>query len=105
MNTIWIPFQFNHIFPFGISNNTGLQTPGSGSLVISPAQKKLLGVDEADLSFGSAPKFEPQSEKKSKHPFGFAPPLEGSFIASSSPTLMTGHQVSFYLKTYFKLYC
>jgi len=87
-----------HFFPFAnplkaliygdLDATGGASGTGSQDLVLTKQQMSLLGVEKSD------PGFKLYEEKKKagsqggdrKHPFGFGPPLEGSFIASSSPT-------------------
>jgi hypothetical protein len=84
--------KFAHFLPFGMSATFGGNTAGSEIGPVSPQQRKLLGVAENDPIFGtSTPKQDPKPADKASHPFGFPPPLEGSFVASSTPT--RAHQV------------
>jgi hypothetical protein len=53
-----------------------------------------LGVADNDPNFGaSTPKPEPKPSEKESHPFGFPPPLDGSFVAVSTPSRAPAHQV------------
>ena len=87
--------QLAHFFPFGISQTIGGNVGSSPQLIpVSPRQRKLLGVAENDPLFGtSTPKQDPKPSDKASHPFGFPPPLEGSFVASSTPARANIHQV------------
>ena len=85
-------FQFAFFFPFGFSQSSSGKAPGSDLLPVSPRQRKLLGIEESDPYFGPITS-KPDPKPSSDHPFGFAAPLNGSFVASSTPSRTVAHQV------------
>ena len=68
-------------------------------LVLSPKQMSLFKINSDDPGFKVSTPNKPKDGDKEKHPFGFSPPIEGSFIASSPSGGGGGtsrHGVSFY---------
>jgi hypothetical protein len=72
---------YNHFFPFGMTaSSTG---SFSSEMPLSPLQMKLFGIKENDPGFKKSTPAKPV-DKKEQHPFGFSPPLNGSFISPQS---------------------
>ena len=78
----------NYFFPFfkipswNDMGNSGLNVVGK-DLILTPKQMSLFKINKGDLGFKESTPSKPKDGDKDKHPFGFPPPLEGSFIASS----------------------
>ena len=51
--------------------------------MLSPKQMSLFKINSDDPGFKVSTPNKPKEGDKEKHPFGFSPPIEGSFIASS----------------------
>ena len=78
----------NYFFPFfKIPSWTNLSDAGLNvvgkDLILTPKQMSLFKINKGDLGFKESTPSKPKDGDKEKHPFGFPPPLEGSFIASS----------------------
>ena len=68
-----------------IRSNDGCFEVARKDLVLTPKQMKLFNIGNNDPGFKVSTPSKPKEGDKEKHPFGFSPPLEGSFIAASTP--------------------
>ena len=82
LDTLNYFFPFFKIPSFNSSGDSGLNVVGK-DLILTPKQMSLFKINKGDLGFKESTPNKPKEGDKDKHPFGFPPPLEGSFIASS----------------------
>ncbi len=74
---------YTYLFPFGMSSEN------TSEISLSPLKMKLLGVSNQDSGFKATPPAKPK-ESSRQHPFGFASPLNGSFISPQNSTMFSG---------------
>jgi len=74
---------YTYLFPLGMSSEN------TSEISLSPLKMKLLGVSNQDSGFKATPPAKPK-ESSRQHPFGFASPLNGSFISPQNSTMFSG---------------